>query len=171
VAAALQVAPDLTPETLPLLDAFLRTTVATAAAEERNRLLEDVACYFGEVVRQRLGGHWALLGPGPREWRVELEACFLHFSPIGMAGEALLGCESSEFDGAFDTLEAVRPDLAERLEEAPPLAEREYYSLAGRIEVLEIVADWLIGRAQASDGEPVRYTREDYQRQRHSQKV
>lgn len=153
VADRLGVAPDGSPETLPLADAFLRTTAAEAAPKERRQLVLAVGCYFGEVARLHLHGRWAPLGPDPSAWRVELPSGGLSFSPVGMAAETLSGCETPGYDGALAADEALRADLAAMLEHALPLGEDEYYSLAGRIEVLEQVADWLIARAASNERE------------------
>lgn len=154
VADRLGVAPDGTPETLPLADAFLRTAAAEAAPRDRHQLVLAVGCYFGEVARRHLQGRWAApLGPDPSGWRVDLPTGGLSFSPVGMAAEALSGCETPGYDGALAAEDAVRADLAAMLEHALPLEEDEYYSLAGRIEVLEQIADWLTARAVNSERE------------------
>jgi hypothetical protein len=162
VTRVIGVEPDLTPETLPLLDQYLRTVPEDATAEVRSLVLASVGCYFGEVARRSLSGRWVLSDGGPSAWRIELEPCFLFFHPVGMTGEVMLGRPSDEHDGGFATLDSLRDDLFEMLELAPPLPEGEYYSLAGRIEVLELAADWLVGRRLASDSAAEPYTAQDY---------
>lgn len=147
----LGVAPDGHPETLPLVDAFLRQTVAEAAPTDRRQLTIAVGCYFGEVACRQLDGRWAPLGGDASGWRIELQRGRLWFSPVGMAGEVLCGCETPAYDGTLGVDEALRDELATLLAQAPPLAEAEYYSLAGRIEVLELAADWLARRSASRD--------------------
>jgi hypothetical protein len=162
VGQVIGVEPDLTPETLPLCDQYLRTLPEDATDEVRSLVVSAVGCYFGEVARRTLSGRWALCEEGPRAWRIELEPCFLYFHPVGMAGEVMLGRESELHDGSFATLDELRDELFEMLAMAPPLPEGEYYSLAGRIEVLQIAADWLVGRRLASDKPVEPYSAEDY---------
>ena len=155
VEARLGVAPDMTPETLPLVDRYLRDTVADLPQPEREPQLTAIGAYFGEVVRRQLDGRWTLTDE-PRSWRIELSSCFLHFKPIGMAAEAMVGCEVAGQDGSFATLDELTPDLQQMLQQAPPLPEDEYYSLTGRAEVLAMVADWLTGRRIRHEKEQVR---------------
>jgi len=166
VAAALGVAPDLTPETLPLLDAFLRTVVAGKDAEERRLLLAAVGGYFGEVARRHLDGRWVVESADAGSWRVELNGCFLYFWPVGMAAEVLQGGETEEYDGSFATLDELHDGLAEVLANAAPVSHDDYYSLAGRIDVLELAVEWLTRkRLWLADGaRPTPYTAEDYAR-------
>jgi hypothetical protein len=162
VQEVLGVEPDLTPETLPLLDGYLRHVPGDATEQVRALVTAALGCHFGEVVRRALHGRWSLVDADPESWRIELEPCFLYFSPVGMAGEVLLGCESDAYDGSFATLDDLRDDLHEMLAAAPPLPEEEYFSLAGRIDVLQLAADWLIGRRLASGKGARAYSAEDY---------
>jgi len=164
VCALLGVEPDLTPETLPLVDSYLRDSVASLPPRERDQQLCAAGVYFGEVVRRKLNARWALITDAPEEWRVELSSCFLHFRPVGMAAEVVFGCETEAYDGSFGTLDELHDELDEMLQNHPPIPEDEYYSLAGRIEILELVADWLVGRRLVDGGPtpPSRYSAEDY---------
>lgn len=154
---------DLTPETLPLVDGYVREVVADLPAEQREELVVAVGAYFGEVARRKLEARWSRIEHGPYAWRVELSSCFLHFAPVGMAGESLVGCESEEYDGTFGTLDELHDELAEMLAAAPPIPEDEYFSLAGRLEVLCKVADWLVARMIASaQREPPGFSADDY---------
>lgn len=156
------VEPDLSPETLPVVDEYLRQLPRDAAPEVHDLVLTAVGCYFGEVVRRLLNGRWAVDSDDPGRWRVELVNCFLHFCPVGMTGEVALGRASDAHDGSFATLDELRDPLHEMLSEAAPLPEDEYYSLAGRVDVLQLVADWLMGRSLAAGHPPRIYTAEDY---------
>ncbi|MCC6749437.1 MAG: hypothetical protein IT371_17365 [Deltaproteobacteria bacterium] len=166
VAEALGVAPDLTTDTLPLVDGYLKSVVVQAPKESRDGLLDEVGCYFGEVMRHRLDARWWVVGDDPRRWRLELRRCFLHFSPVGMAAEALTACESLSYDGSFSTLDELHEDLDAMLKLAAPISEAEYYSLSGRADILELVADWLVGRRAAAGQESTELTPDDYRRER-----
>lgn len=167
VTEAFGVQPDMTPETLPLADGFLREVAASAHPSHRERLLTAIGCYFGEVVRRKLDARWAVDGSDPHQWRIELRSCFLYFSPVGMAGEVMFGCETPEHDGSFGTHDDTHDDLAQMLAAAAPYSEDEYYSLSGRVDVLELVSDWLVARrlVQARGHRPEPLTAEDYQRE------
>jgi hypothetical protein len=154
--------PDLTPETMPLVDEYLRQMSPDAPEEVQSLLLAAVGCYFGEVLRRLLNGRWALRGPSPAEWHIELEHCFLHLNPVGMAGEVFTGVESEKYDGSFATLDELRDGLAQMLQEAAPLSEEEYYSLSGRIDILQLAVDWLTARQLASGKPMPHFTPEDY---------
>lgn len=146
VETALGVRPDLTPETLPLVDAYLDG--ARGKDGPVLRLAAVLAgCHFGEVLRRRFGGWWVLCGDDPASWRLELEACFLRLHPVGMAAEAIRQGEVDGFDGRFATDDENEPALRAALAEVR-VAEDEYYSLAGRFDVLERIADWLVATRQ-----------------------
>ena len=112
--------------------------------------------YFGEVAIAKLGGQWLLEGPDPTQWRVELLPAPLLFSPVGMAAEALRGGEVDGYDGVFTTRQDLMGPLSQALESSPPVDERYYYSLTGRLETLEHAVDLLveIERSRRQDQEP-----------------
>jgi len=165
IRGAFGVAPDYAPETLPLADAYLRTVASAVPKDRRSEIVEAVGCYFGEVARRQLAGRWALLcADQPQSWRIELVDCFLHFSPVGMVGEVVVGCESDEYDGSFATTDQQHDALAEMLANAPPITEEEYYSLCGRLEILVRAADWLITTNLAAGNKPHHFSPEDYRK-------
>lgn len=162
VTKVIGVEPDLTPETLPLVDEYLRQATAGCSQEVRDLVVASVGVYFGEVVRRKLHGRWTLKGPLPEGWRVELLNCFLYLVPVGMAGEVMVGRQTDEYDGSFATQDDLNEGLEELLREAAPISEEEYFSLAGRVDILQLAADWLVGRQLAS-GKPQRsYSAGDY---------
>lgn len=148
---------DFTPETLPLLDHWLRS-----AAEELRRLPTDKAedpyldavaapagAYLGEVVRRLVPARW-FAPPGEyRLWRIELANVFLSFNPVGVAMEAIAGQEVEGF-GAFFRLHPAEKAIAERaLANLPEVDVEEYFSPSSRVETLQIVADAIAGAHQA----------------------
>lgn len=166
ISAALGVAPDLTQDTLPLLDGYLRMVAAELETAERQRAIEELGVHFGEVLRRLFDARWALDDEDtPETWRLELSSCFLYLHPVGMTGEVLLGCESEAFDGSFTTGDESHVALEEMLAEAAPLSEQAYYSLSGRCDVLQLVADFLTTRhLVANKGKPALIEAEDYRR-------
>jgi hypothetical protein len=162
VKEAIGIEPDLTPDTLPLVDQYLRQIPRDASDEIRDRVVAAVGCYFGEVARRHLDGRWTLAGAGPSDWRVELLPCFLYFCPAGMVREVLLGTKSDNHDGSFGTLAELEDGLGQMLAAAAPVSEEEYYSLSGRIDVLQLAADWLVGQRMTSGTPPRPCSPEDY---------
>jgi hypothetical protein len=158
------VEPDLTPETLPLVDHYLRDLPEESPPEVRGLVVSAVGSHFGEVVRRILDGRWAIGGEDPTSWRIELSSCFLYFCPVGMAGEVLLGQESDDYDGTFGTLDELWEGLNTALATAAPMSEEEYFSLAGRVDILHFAADWLAAKRLASGKPPRHYSARDYAR-------
>jgi hypothetical protein len=142
---------DYSPETLPILDHYLRGV----PKDQPDTLRLIAACagaYFGEVARQALGGEWEDTdhADGPAEWILELGGA-VRVSPFGMAALAILGAESDDFEGGF----AVTPDAQDVVEAVLAgrgrIAEDEYYTLSSRLEVLMLVVDTAVAsRAPAS---------------------
>ncbi len=155
---ALGVEPDLTSDTLPLLDGYLRMSAQDLSLADRNRAIEELGVHFGEVVRRELHGHWvATDDTPPGSWRIELESCFLYFRPIGMTAEVTIGCESEAHDGSFATSDDLQGLLTEMLAHAEPLSDVAYYSLSGRHDVLSLVAEFLTSqRVVASKGKALK---------------
>ncbi len=155
---------DLAPETLPLVDQYLRLLPAGATEPVRRLITSAAGCYFGEVVRRLLQGWWTLAGPEPEQWRVELAPCLLSFHPVGMAGEVLTRGQDPRYDGTFTTAPAQQADLQRALAQAAPLPEEEYYSLAGRVDVLQLAAELLTAAEQRGGRPGGPYTAKDYRR-------
>ncbi|MBW2731841.1 MAG: hypothetical protein JRH20_05565 [Deltaproteobacteria bacterium] len=166
IKAAFDVEPDLTQDTLPLLDGYLRTLVSTATAAERTTALEAMGAHFGEVACRTLNGQWALRGEDKGQWRVELRSCFLTFNPLGMAAEVAYGCETAEYDGSFASRDDLQDELSEMLGAAAPMSDKAYYSLSGRMDVLLLVTDWLTSNRLVEEGKkgirPAELTANDY---------
>lgn len=158
------VEPDFTPETMPLVDQYLRMIPGDAPRQVQDLAAASAGCYFGEVMRRLLNGRWALAGPSPDRWRVEMLHCFLYFYPMGMAGEVIVGGPDQDYDGSFATLDGLQQGLSAALAAAPPFPEEEYYSLSGRIDVLQLATELLVGQELAAEDPHGPYSAEDYQR-------
>ncbi|MCA9667666.1 MAG: hypothetical protein KC503_18835 [Myxococcales bacterium] len=152
---------DMTPETLPVLDQYLRDLADTPLAVRQHKLAAAGA-YFGEVLRRALVGRWVLVGNDVAAWRVGLSRCFLHVNPMGMAGEVMVGTESDLYDGSFTVADRAHDEVSEMLSHAVPMPENLYYSLSGRLETVQLVADWLIARTLQDGEEPPNYSGDDY---------
>jgi hypothetical protein len=134
VRKAVGIALDYTPETLPVLDHYL-----AQVPKDRAEIVELVSvaagAYFGEVARRVLGGEWSgddLVLPGG-----------VSISPTGMAFEAIVHDDSEE-RGQIDLPPELREPVAEALADRQ-VAEDEFYSLCGRLELLQLVSDVVAG--------------------------
>lgn len=152
VKRALGIELDYTPETLPILDHYLRE----AQGESRDDILKLVVpaagAYFGEVVRRHLGeSRWYVQDDDFAVARLEFARWFLSFNPMGMALEAVLGQEAEGYGAHLELLREDRGLVNEVLERAGDVRNDDYYRLAVRFEVLEMVTGLLSERAAQSD--------------------
>jgi hypothetical protein len=171
VLQALKVELDYEPETLPVLDEYLR--IAGGGVHDRPELeplvARTAAAYFGEVVRRRIDGFWRRgADPASDEWVLSSRRAFLSLSPLGMVMESLARGE--------EVATSVRPpsaglelgpddrELAEaRLAVFPPVPEDEYYLLSTRLEVIETVYEAVRGRMKEEDRDSLVFDESDYE--------
>jgi hypothetical protein len=177
VERALDIHLDLAPTSLAFVDHYLRL----AQAEDREPIVSLLAAgagsYFGELIRQRVGGTWIGGGGEPRRLRLLLEPQFIYFSPIDQAYEAIAGAalepgarQLPTGDPPFDPSFHVRPPnpapdhelvhedgqwLEARLGELVGVPEDQFHSLTCRFETLELVLE-LLAAKQEADGRPPR---------------
>lgn len=149
VERAVGLAADGTPETLPLVDHYVDLVRSERA--QRPEVLALVApalgAYFGELLRQRIGGFWRLPSMDVHRWRVCSRQVRLAVNPVGIAYEAIFQGEPHDGPSAEVELDADERDLvAARLASLPSVREQEYYLLSTRLEVIEIVQDALAAR-------------------------
>ena len=165
---------DGSPTSLAVVDHYL----ASARLEEREPILSLLAAgagaYFGEIVRNEVGAHWLASGRDGWRLRLLLRPQFVHFSPVCMAFEAIIGNTTTAGDLRLPTdvtyganyqlpqgriAGAVAPAdkdddgtwLANRLEELPAVPEDQFFSLTARYETLHVMLEFLAER-HASDG-------------------
>ena len=128
---------DYKPDTLPVLDHYLRgvpkdqpATVALIAAA--------AGAYFGEVARRALGGEWEQTNDPPEGWTLVLPGD-LRIVPGALAESAI---RQEEDEACYDVPEEDRAAVEDALD-GREVPEDEYYSLGGRLEVLQLIADVL----------------------------
>jgi hypothetical protein len=163
VATKYKVALDGTPETLSLVDQYVRE--AREAVKERPEAIDLVApaigAYFGEVLRQTFGAEWFCEGDHGA-WRLYFTNVYVSFNPIGMAREAILMREEEGWH-AHMTLDPGEAELiAERLAVIPEVDEEEYYLPTTRLDVITVVVETLRAQAETSGTGDVTFSREDY---------
>jgi hypothetical protein len=163
VASKYKVSLDGTPDTLSLLDQYVRD--AREAVRERPESVELVApacgAYLGEVMRQAFRAEWSAEGDYA-SWRLYFSNVFLSFNPLGMGLEAVTMTEAEGW-GAHLTLDpGERDEIEERLAAMPQVDEEEYYLPSTRLDVVTAVVETLRARAEASGMAEVTFTRDDY---------
>lgn len=163
VASKYKVALDGTPDTLSLVDQYVRD--ARDAVRERPESVDLVApalgAYFGEVVRQAFGAEWFAEG-SYESYRLYFSNVYLSFNPIGTMREALLLEEQAGWHAHFDLDPGERDIIDERLAAMPEVDEEEYFLPTTRFDVVAVVVQTLRALAERSGLGDVQFTREDY---------
>ena len=163
VASTYKVALDGTPDTLSLLDQYVRE--ARLAAEIRPESIELVApavgAYLGEVMRQQFRGEWWADGDFD-SWRLYFSNVYLAFNPLGMGREAVSMQDEPGWNAHLVLDPGEREEIEARLAAMPELDEEEYFLPTTRIEVVQAVVETLRARAEAAGIGDVEFTRDDY---------
>ncbi len=164
VASKYKVGLDGTPDTLSLLDQYVRE--ARDAARERPESLELVApavgAYLGEVMRQMFRAEWWAEGDYDG-WRLYFTNVYLSFNPIGMAREAITMTEAEGWNAHLTLDPGEREEIEARLAAMPEIDEEEYYLPTTRLDVVQAVVETLRARAEASGTGEITFTKDDYE--------
>ncbi|HEY0477965.1 MAG TPA: hypothetical protein VGD37_10600 [Kofleriaceae bacterium] len=138
--------------TLPVLDHYLRTVPEDQPAALA-LVVATSGAYFGEVVRQHLGGRWEL-GAEEAEWRVVLPTG-LNFSPAGFVAAAIARADLEDLDSEIAAPPRLLPYVQQALARMGEVSVDDYYSLCGRLDTLEHVHEILVAVAaqMMGDGE------------------
>ncbi|HEX8106653.1 MAG TPA: hypothetical protein VF516_02945 [Kofleriaceae bacterium] len=147
--------------TLPVLDHYLRTVPEDQPAALQ-LVVATSGAYFGEVVRQRLGGRWELADQ-EAEWRIVLPTG-LNFSPVGFVAAAIARADLEDLDSEIAAPPRMLPYVQRALARMGEVTIEDYYSLCGRLDTLEHVHEVLVAVAaqmlgdddldEAAAGEP-----------------
>jgi hypothetical protein len=130
--------------TLPVLDHYLRTVPDDQPAALQ-LVVATSGAYFGEVVRQRLGGRWEL-AEQETEWRIVLPTG-LNFSPIGFVAAAIARADLADLDSEIAAPPRMVPYVQRALARMGEVTVEDYYSLCGRLDTLEHVHEVLVAVA------------------------
>lgn len=164
VASKYKVALDGTPDTLSLLDQYVRD--AREAFQERPESLElvspAVGAYLGEVMRQMFRAEWWAQGDYGG-WRLYFTNVYLSFNPIGVAREAISMSEAEGWNAHLTLDPGEREDIQARLAAMPEVDEEDYYLPTTRLEVVQAVVETLRARAEAGGTGEVTFTKDDYE--------
>ena len=154
VKEALKLELDYTPDTLPLLDHYVRTKAQAPSTEVRDLLAPPLGAYFGEVVRRSMQGvRWHAPDEHYELYRLEFEAVFLHFNPLGIAAEALAGEDVEGFGAHFQILDESREIVEEALARNDDRDQRRLLQLHAALRdarVVDVGADRLRESARAA---------------------
>jgi hypothetical protein len=152
VKRALDIELDYTPDTLPLLDHYLRGAQDVSQQEVLSLITPAAGAYFGEVIRRQLGPcRWHWVDADFSACRLEFERCILRFNPIGSALSVVLGADADHYGGDPALLPEDAPLVRESLERVGGVHEDDYYRLAVRFEVIEQIVSLLIDKAIAQN--------------------
>jgi len=166
VKEALGIELDFTPETLPLLDHYVRSKAKPASEAVCQLLMPPLGAYFGEVVRRRMGEHgvrWHSPGDDYEHHRLEFESVFLHFNPLGVALESLVEEDAAGFGAHFQVLDESRPYIEAALARSEDVSAEDYYTFSMRYETLELVLSVLLHQEELEHkNQPRRFSRDVY---------
>jgi hypothetical protein len=165
VASRYGVMPDFTPETLSLVDQWVRDARGEIAARpESEGLVESAAgAYLGEVVRRHFGARWFVEGD-PGGWRLYLSTVYMAFNPIGMVREALMLGSAEGWHAHFELDPGEREAIEARLAALPGVDDEEFYAPTTRFDVVSIVFEALRDGMRSRGLADVRFTPDDYER-------
>jgi hypothetical protein len=163
VASKYKVALDGTPDTLSLVDQYIREarTAYEARPESIDLVAPAVGAYLGEVIRQELDAEWFADG-SHESWRLYFHHVYLAFNPVGIAREAITMKEEEGWNAHLTLDPAEREVIDERLSIMPDVDEEEYYLPTTRFDVITVVVETLRARAEAAGTGDVTFTRADY---------
>jgi hypothetical protein len=135
---------DFTPDTLGVLDHYVKEVRADLKARPEGQPLIETAvgAYFGEVLRGVFESTWRSEGTYP-EWRLSMSEVYLAFNPIGMAREALMLAEAPGWHAHIEMHAAEQSEVARRLASLPEVTDEEYYALTTRFDVVELAVEAL----------------------------
>lgn len=164
VASKYKVALDGTPDTLSLVDHYVRE--ARSAYEARPESIDLVApaigAYLGEVMRQEFAAEWFAEG-SHEAWRLYFHTVFLSFNPVGIAREAITMKDEEGWNAHLTLDPGQRELIDQRLAVMPDVEEDEYYLPTTRFDVITAVVETLRAQAEGSGTGDVTFTREDYE--------
>jgi hypothetical protein len=153
---------DFTPETLPILDHYVRTKANRPTEQIRDLLTPALGAYFGEVIRRSMEGvRWHVGGEDQSAYRIEFDAVFLHFNPLGIAAE-IVAQEETELAANFQLLDEARIPVEDALAKDGEVRSEDYYSFTIRYETLELVISVLGALETAQQPAPRRFGPEIY---------
>ena len=163
VAAKYKVPLDFEPETLSLVDQYVRDgrEELRAKPEALELLQASIGAYLGETMRRAFGATWFCEGDFDG-WRLDFTFVYLTFNPIGMAREALALGTADGWHAHLEADAGEREILEQRLASLGEIDEEEYYAPTTRFDVVEIAVDTLRAKMQDDGNADVTFGPDDY---------
>jgi hypothetical protein len=158
-----EVALDFTPDTLPVVDQYVRDAQKEIAERPQTIgiLAASVGAYLGEVMRRQFGAFWFSEGDYAG-WRLYFTHVYLACNPLGMVLEALAPEEAEGWHAHFEIDPGDADVVAERLAKLPEV-EAELFSMpTTRIEALTVVFEALRSHMESQNTGDVRFGPDDY---------
>jgi hypothetical protein len=157
---------DLTHETLPILDHYMRLSreQLKERPEAATLIAQAAGAYFGQVLALEYGGLWRTPSSDVHEWRLYFQPVFLALNPVGVAYEVLFASERHDGPSATPSFARDERALVEaRLLALPEVDQDHYYTFCMRYDVLQVAIEAL-REAQAHAGlEDVTFEWGDYE--------
>jgi len=165
VASKYKVPLDFEPDTLSLVDQYVRDSRAELAVkpEAIDLIQASIGAYLGEVMRRAFGATWFCEGDHDG-WRLDFTYVFLTFNPIGMAREALSLAAQDGWHGFLESDPGEREFLETRLKLIGDVDEEEFYAPSTRFDVVEIAVDTLRAKMESDGNGDVTFGPDDYTR-------
>jgi hypothetical protein len=165
VATKYQVPLDFAPETLSLVDQYVRDARQDIAVkpEAIDLVQASIGAYFGEVLRRTFGATWFCEGDYDG-WRLDFSFVYLSLNPIGMTREALALEPQEGWHAHLETDPGETAFLEARLATLGQIDEEEYYAPTTRFDVVEIAVDTLRAKMESEGNGGVTFGPEDYTR-------
>ena len=169
VQAAVGVRLDFRPETLPVVDHYLATRrdellgARQTNPEAMGLVARAAGAYFGEVVRAHFRAFWHIPSDDPTHWELRFESAYLSVNPLSVVYDAILHGDEEGPVAYLELEDDDRDAVAARLSELPPASDDEFFSLAMRLEVLEIAVDVIKARMMAAGLGEVAFSSDDYE--------
>ena len=165
VASKYKVPLDFVPDTLSLVDQYVRDARAELAEQPEaiDLVQASIGAYLGEVMRRAFGATWFCDGDHDG-WRLDFTFVYLTFNPIGMAREALSLAAQDGWHSHLETDPGEREFLETRLKLVGEVEEEEYYAPTTRFDVVEIAVDTLRAKMEADGNGDVTFGPDDYTR-------
>ncbi len=158
-----KVALDYTPETLPILDQYVRDARGEVSARPETLQLVSAAvgAYLGEVMRQHYGAFW--FAEGDHEaWRLYFVHVYLACNPLGMAFEALTLADAEGWHSHYEVDPVDADAVAARLAALPDVEQEAFALPTTRFEALTVVHDTLRAQMEATNTADVEFGPDDY---------
>ncbi len=129
---------DNSPETLPLLDHYLRSHAETHAFEQHELLAVTAGSYFAQTLSLAFQGvHLDVPQENYEHWRVRLCDNLFCFNPVGLAHEVIRQDSMPGSHAHFEVHESYKELAQACFEQWGMIRHEDFYTLSVRFECAE----------------------------------